>query len=451
MNRIWFHERRLQWWRVLRVSLLWGGLLMVLVLATDNRETERPPAAPVAVVPSAPASAFLARRGFVGLANAPIAAERARRLQPETPRTGTPGEVEVCGVGRVRPSPSDPGGHAALESHRSNVALAAWLDTVIQGGEERERAAALWMRARVAGDHATRDIDRIADSCGDNDACRKPHEELATAAADRSASPWLDRLAQMATRSTDPEVVAYAVQACGVLGGAGKRRGACQSISVEHWARVDENNVVPWLHVAQAARQRGDAAAATEALQRASQAEQLKHRGASLVRTLLSEEPRGLSQAQASLLLTDLIGIQAAMPLVHPGLLTSECSEAAIAQPQRREVCSRLAERMVRQPDMLVDMTAGARVGERLGWHRDRLVAIRVQAGTLSHAGLSPLNEPSCDSMAKVRRHWIQVGRVGERAAILDSVAASGLSLEEAARRNRQRLEAQMQKPAPAR
>src|SRR5688500_7775469 len=138
-DRIWFRRQRLQWWRVLRVSLLWGGLLAVLVLGTERTPDPATSAAPVAVpVPSAPASAFLSRRGFMGLADAPVAAERAARLQPSA-AVARAGEVEVCGVGTVKASPADPAGRDALDALRSPAAAAAWLDTVIASGDERAR------------------------------------------------------------------------------------------------------------------------------------------------------------------------------------------------------------------------------------------------------------------------------------------------------------------------
>lgn len=427
----------------MRVALLWGGVLAVFVLATSESPRPRPAAPPAAAVPTAPASAFLARRGHSGLATGPIAAQRAIREQATPPSAGGADEVEVCGVGKVRPSPSDPGGTSTLEAHRSNVALAAWLDSVIQGGDERARAAALLVRAKVSSEQATRDLVRPEGACRDNEACRKPFEDLASSTGERAASPWRDRLVQLAARTADPAVFAYAVQACGAWQGPG-RSGSCQQVSLEQWARIDERNAVPWLYVAQAARVRGDAAAAAEAMNRAAQADHWKLHGLSLVRALVPEEPRGLSRSQAALLVHDLVGLQSAVAMPYYALFNTQCGDAALAHPSQRDTCTRLAELMLRQGDTLTDLTVAARVGERLGWPKERVAATRAQAALLSQAVTGrPMERDasSCESVDRLRRHWINVSRVGERAAILENVAASGLSIEEVARRNRLQFE----------
>lgn len=426
MDRIWFHERRLQWWRVLRVSLLWGGLLMVLVLATEQREPEPPPAPAAAPLPTAPASAFLARRGFVGLANAPIAAERAARAQAAASAAAVAtGEVEVCGVGRVKSAASDRAAQAALEAMRSPAATAAWLDTVIGTGDERARGAALYVRAQLASFEATRHLANADAVCLENAACRKPLDELSSATAERGAARWRDALAQLAATTADPVVYAYAVQACRKQGGA--RAGPCQQITLERWARLDERDATPWLHLADAARARNDAAGAAEALQRAAQAEQLRWHGLTLVQALLASPPRELSAAQAALLTHDIVGIQSAWispsyqgPIRH-------CTDATPTAGVR-DTCRQLADLMVRKPGSLLDLTMGITIGERAGWPADRVKQARDSLNALRSSGgaaLVPAQALSCPAVERLRRHHVDVGRVGEVAALRQAAAAS--------------------------
>jgi hypothetical protein len=423
-DRIWFHRQRLQWWRVLRVSLLWGGLLAVLVLAFDTPERERPPAA-VAVVPSAPASAFLSRRGFTGLANAPVAAERAARLQP-SPTVARAGEVEVCGVGAVKGTPADPAGLTALEALRSPAAAAAWLDTVIASGDERARAAALYVRGQLARADATRGLAEPDPRCMDNPVCRKPFEELSAATAERGAARWRDALAQLAARTSDPAAYAYAVQACRAAQG-GARAGPCQQVSIEHWARMDERNGVPWLLVADAARARNDAAGAAEAIQRAAQADHLRFHGHSLVQALLSSAPRELSPAQAALLTHDVAGMQVAWNYPTYQAATRHCSEGAQSTGVR-DTCRQLAELMVRKPGTLQDLSIGIVLGERAGWPADRVKSLRDSFNSLHAAGSRALVSDmglGCQAVDRYRRFFVEVARVGEVAAFRQAAAAS--------------------------
>lgn len=428
MQRIWFHQQRPQWWRVLRVSLLWGGLLMVLVLATDKPEPQRPAAPPVAVVPSAPASSFLSRRSFVGLANAPIAAQRARSQAsaPAPAAAVAAGEVEVCGVGKVRTGASDRGGRAALEALRSPAAAAAWLDTVIASGDERARAAALHVRAHLAQAEAARGLADPDPACMDNAACRKPFEELSAATAERSGARWRDALAQLAARTADPAVYAHALQACRTPQG-GTRPGPCQQVTLEQWARLDERNGVPWLHLADAARMRNDAAAMADALARAAQADHLRHHGFSLVPSLLASPPRELSPAQATLLTHDVVNLQ--LGQAGPSYLAPirHCSEGTPGAAVR-DTCRQLAELLVRKPGTLMDLNMGITLGERSGWPPERVKSLREGYNTTRAVGSTLANVESalaCPAAERLRRHWVEVGRVGEVAAIRQAMGAS--------------------------
>lgn len=426
-GRIWFNKQGLQWWRVLRVSLLWGGLLAVLVLATSEPpQRERPPSSgTAAVVPTAPASAFLSRRGFSGLANAPIAAQRAAREQAPGEVAGLAGEVEVCGVGRVKASPADKSGRAALETLRSPAAAAAWLDSVIASGDERTRAAALYVRGQLAQADATRGLADPDPVCLDNQACRKPFDDLAAAAAERGGSRWRDALAQVAVRTADPAVYGYAVQACRSSQG-GMRGGPCQQVSLEHWARLDERNGVPWLFVADAARARNDAAGVADAIQRAAQADHLRFHGHSLVQALLASPPRELSPAQAALLTHDVVNMQLGWtPPSHQATLR-HCSDGA-QNPGVRDTCRQLAELMVRRPATVLDLNTGIALGERAGWPADRVRSLRDGASALRTAGAAAIPDTAlgCQAVDRFRRHFVEVARVGEVAALRQAVAAS--------------------------
>lgn len=410
MSRIWFNRRRLQWWRVLRVSLLWIGIGVVAVVVLQPKP-KKAPAEVVTADTSASLPAVTQGAAATLLAHVRPASAPAGQASTTQIASASTGMVEVCGVGRVKATADDPDGYKVLEAHHSPGEVDAWLGTLIQGGDERARAAALLLRGGEA------------------------HE----------------RLALLAARSNDAVVYAYALQACRTWE-APARAGACRAITPEHWAQLDAGNAMVWLFAANAARVRGDTAAVAEAMRRAAQADTYRHPGTTLVRSLLPEEPRNLSRAQTALVLAHATGLQAALPHAHYTVLATECGDASLAVPARRETCSRIAERMVAGADALPDMAVGLRMGERLGWPKERVAELRAQLQVLGNAHPWIGTEGwSCGKVDQMRRYMINVARVGERAALTEAAAAAGMTLEEVARRNRRHLEAvRASMPRPA-
>jgi hypothetical protein len=224
-----------------RAPAIAGALVLVLVIAVVGWQASRPPAQTVATAEAPPmpprptasvpsGNATTGRRPSVATA-APARARAA--IDPtaswaalRSPPAPT-GEVEFCGIGRA---PADTPEAKALAQQAADAARSA-----------AQRLFAL--------------MDRSADP--------------RIRAAARLARDERDALALAARQGSDPAVYAMAMQAC-LRGGPAPASPPCAALSAEQMARLDPDNVVPWLHVAVQAAQRQDAQGVAEAVYRAS-------------------------------------------------------------------------------------------------------------------------------------------------------------------------------------
>jgi hypothetical protein len=210
----------------------------------------------------------------------------------------------------------------------------------VQSGDERAR------RRRAAGARRTCRASRSCArrsgptrSCNDNEACRRPFEDAAASLGDRAAAPWRERLAQLAVRSSDPAVYAYAVQACRGAPPSGRGSRARRS----RWSSGRGSTSAtrrPWLYLADAARARNDSAALVDALQHAAQADQMRAHGQSLVRSLLASRAAGAEPRAGALATIDIVGMQVGWAPPSYGGAMRYCSEAPPAAARARPAAS---------------------------------------------------------------------------------------------------------------
>jgi hypothetical protein len=385
-----------------------------------------PPPAPLSRVQPAAASAAVpaVRPATVSLAApVPIAASAPRLLAPN--------EAEVCGIGPVVRSEREPNEYQALLAHRTPGATARWLDGLIEQGDERTRAAALLMRSHLVAEEST--PPRPAPECGANAACVATRGAQARLAQHHAGLPWRERLVHEATLTRDPMVYALALQACQIPGGR-IGDGACQLLSLAQWARLDPDNAIPWLQVAYDARRRGDPAAQDEALYRASQASRSMFDPEGLAGLLLAADTSELSEVDRSLLQIDAVGTVAAFAI--PGLraVNENCASPQLANTNRRQTCSALAELLVSKPGLLIDLGIGTRLGERLGWPAERVNALRRTQRALMGVQAEGATAPEalgCASLARRRALLIEQSHVGEVAALMGRLRSSGRSVDD--------------------
>lgn len=323
----------------------------------------------------------------------------ASTLRPEAvPRSKLPDEVEVCGLGLIKRSEQGADGGRALAAQAEPQSLMRWLAQTAQSADERTRAVALRTSAEFLAAH---DPDAARDSMG--------------------------QFLRLASVTRDPVVYAMAVQSCRAFGPRATVT-QCQLISADQWTRVDPDNAIAWLHAAEAARARGDFAARDEAWYRASRAKVLRDYAQVPTAALLNADTVGLSAAQKTLLAVHVIGVQAAWTIPGIGLTSDTCSPQAVLNANRHQICSALAELFATQPDSIFQISIAHQLGERVGWPKARLDALRDK-GTALYAALrkeATADDPlSCKALNAARERATASVEHGEVAALLTRYSAT--------------------------
>lgn len=192
-----------------------------------------------------------------------------------------------------------------------------------------------------------------------------------------TGSPELaDGLAQLASTTTDPQVYAWAVNACGAAVGSGA--GHCGLLSVSQWALLDPDNARPWMAILAAALSQRDAAAADEALYRIARAKRYDVGWNVLPAIILAHASDADDRLVGTMkVLVDVIGIQGAGSSGGIQSLMSSCSGAAVKDANRSQLCAGAADVLAEHSDTLLARSVGVAVGQRSGWPDDRVDRMR--------------------------------------------------------------------------
>jgi hypothetical protein len=251
-------------------------------------------------------------------------------------------------------------------------------------------------------------------------------------------------LARMAQTTQSPQVYALARDACQVGGLA--FGGACHLLSVEQWARLDPDNALPWLTLAQQSKTRGDAAGVDEAVFRATHARSARGVEGVVMRAALSLMPPGTPPRVQEVLLTQLAGSAFVNRQTSPP--PEYCSAASVQDGNRRQTCANLGEMLATRSETLVDMLVGVKIAERAGLPLQRIAAwgdeldAMLQLGKPAPDGADrPQQAPSCESAEDVLRWHRELAHGGELHTLRNALQRSGLSTAELARRYRESMQ----------
>ncbi len=304
------------------------------------------------------------------------------------------GGVEVCGYGAVHLAVDDPNPlqrvplalrQAALdqvEAHLAAQADPAW------------RAAGLLIgaRGRVAGSRAR-----------------------------------IEQLARLAVSTSDATVYALALRGCQAYGE--REVGACSLLSRAQWARLEPDNLHPWLALAAEAAAHDDAQAEADAMRQAAQARHSDARAGllpALVAQALGPQVPGLQRALAASLARSLDDGWTFTSSLHA---ERYCSAEALADGSRAALCDAVAHTLAEHSHSLADVASGAVIGRELGWPVERwqgwlheqqaLLQLAEAGGAAAAAEL----DFSCGRLAQ-RQAWSRaVGAQGELASLRQRVA----------------------------
>jgi hypothetical protein len=320
-----------------------------------------------------------------------------------------PGLVEVCGLGWVEKRADADTIDAALLTRIPGIetALDAALDRLRRSPDGLMRAAAIVLAMSVG------------------------------AGGDDSVA-LLEQLAHEAATTDDPRLYALAFRLCA----RASTNGSCALLSAAQWARLDAGNGEPWLFVLDDAAARGDRAMLDEALFRIGSAPRFDDRYFALSGAVAAAAGPSEADLMAAQMLTIVLsGVAAAQSL--PLQRLDACKGPELGDVNRRQVCDAVAATLAERSDSMLLASLGARIGQRVGWDEERIVAVRALSLALSDswsavpdakAGISY----SCGGVRAFLARFARSAEVGEPQAARDWIAASGKGIEPFAREARE-------------
>jgi hypothetical protein len=322
------------------------------------------------------------------------------------PTTGASGTelIEVCGVGWVPPDASGAADRAAVAADRDVLASQrTLLDALRSRDGEVGQAMATVLELHGAGRENPDGNPMQALFCATAGAAACAGRE-----EDRTlALSLIEQLAKRAAATGDAHVYLLALQECRWASG----KGSCALLNAEQWARLDDGNAAPWLHILQRARDRKDAAQVEEALYRIGAATRYETRMFALAGKVADR----VGASDVDIVAALLLAFDAAVipPLFDPfAALTEACMGSALADANRRQACELAAETLAERSDTLGAVAIGAAIGRRLGWPADRVDRLRgLQLAATDEGKSSGLAEMS-SSCADARRALAALSRL---------------------------------------
>lgn len=403
------------------IGLVMLGLLAIGFAPWGEVPTGRPPLA--AASPPAPEA-----RPDPGSSARSSAAEAAAG-----PPRGAD-EVQVCGGAWVKLDPSGQPDTADMSRITHDPkARAGILDRMRASPNELARAVAVVLSTIT-------DQERRVAMLGLSPPCEGADCPVSESAR-KAARHTIDAVARMAVSSTDPKVYGFAFGLC--RSRAGSAAGACQMLSAEQWSRLDPGNAEPWQHILAAATARGDAVAQDQALFRIAKAQRSEAGLFGAAGAVLDTAP----DDDAAVLPVWGLAMEAFSigPMPMLGATKAMCRADALADANRRQICTAVAETLAERSDTLLVRRLGESLGKEVGWPAERSDRMRGEFESYTTSLSSDAN-PEADvkgsncagerrMLAMMRRH----ATVGEAGALREWVAKSGKTPDEFIREQRAR------------
>lgn len=368
-------------------------------------------------------SLFEAGSSAGGPASAPLAdSVPPQASAPEGPLAE--GEVEVCGLGRMRQDTRD-----------AEVALWKAIDAPAVPVRDRMRKA-----MQASGDERERAIGLFFEAFSVLYAwwAEDPRARVRPEARDRRA---LDALAAMAVTTRSPEVYALALHVCGINRGKG---GACPLLSAEQWANLDPDNGAAWAQVLDSAIDARNVSAIHEAAYRMGQSKRMDTYSDPVLRLGIERMPTGLPLNVRYAAVVDMADMTAGVLRIPVHAVGKYCGPGKLAEGSRRDSCAAIGELMVAHGSMPIDLTIGTLVGERAGWPEARLNALKDRSASIEEVTSREVadGQTSCSTMDQRLRNFDERARVGEMAVLRRAIDELPAGAAERARRRWKAAEA---------
>jgi hypothetical protein len=171
----------------------------------------------------------------------------------------------------------------------------------------------------------------------------------------------LHRLATMAASTDDPRLYALAFRTC-----IGSPEAACQALSVQRWAALDVGNAVPWLFMLSAAEASADISGQQDAWFHLASSTRFDDRLYTQLEPILSVAGDNPDEERAAAVLSVMgIGMASAQP-VDLAVLSKGCRDPAVADANRFQLCTKVADLLFEHSDTDMPRLFGAAITKRM-------------------------------------------------------------------------------------
>lgn len=376
-----------------------------------------PPAAVAAAPPAKPPPVFVAERQRPAPVDRPAVVASA----PPAPARALP--QAVCGFDTpTGAAPSETEIDAFLARQRQ-AGLQRAIDALQARGGVQPLAMALLLEVSRNREQAEQRTPVVA--CQPGADCDAKRKGLVDSAYVQAPLPS-DRLLELARNGDDPWVVQLGLLACDLQFNAPK---GCSALSPRRLTQLDPDNAAAWLELATR-----EASGQDEALFRASQASRYDSRWGQLAARIDEAMPPDMPALQRLTVVEHAIGLMSAYGV--SGSLTANryCSDAAVRDANRAQLCDQLARTMVQRSPGSLDVLLGHAIGARLGWPAEQRQALRdaVQAASVLTTKATPGDAPyACAAVDAQLKQFHETQRSGELVAAQRAIERSGLSVAE--------------------
>lgn len=401
-----------------------------------------------------------------GRAAAPLQVVENRAAQPPVlvaRPAAHPGQIEVCGLGWVDKPPDDEQTPAFAKKFDEFIApgrheIAARL---LSDPDSFSQAVGLIVKTYADADDRRRDsdVDAKAQSCGeancsDSDARAKATAHLA------------NNLALRAIQTLDARVYALAFKTCDTLTSLSRKTPeACSFLSTQQWSRIDPDNGAPWLYTLHNTPAENKSAVVNEALFHIANAKRYDDRYFATMGEI-ARHANDTDHATAGALTASFDAIRLSSSLAPVQSLLVACSEVALKDPNRRQLCEGVADALVNRSDTFLMALMGAAIGRYLGWEHDpadRLRGLQSALAEATPALFGPAADEAAMSCRVLKNHlqrFVRQAEVGEIGSAREWITANGkteAAYTKKAREDRLQREAELRAnaagaavPAPA-
>lgn len=399
--RIWFDPPHVRWGRVVVTVLVATGLVALWVAQRRGMFDDAP-----AVVLAAGTAASTATAGAVAAKVAPPASGVAVSTAAPVPGRAASSAEFVCGLGAVSFDPQDEKqiealseeAHARLDAYRAKV-LPGWQEEMKEHPDEAVQAVA-WL-AEAVEFWRTKVLPAAEEQ-------RKPWAQI------DMQNDGLDGLALLARSSSDPQVYAMAMNACGLLVDFSPRT-ACAGLSFEEWARRDPDNGYPWL-LASNYQPKGSLRRA-ELIERAMAAKQVRSAWGYAYGPLAKALRPSASPLDRSAIFAQALSLDS-VQLMAPVSVIDHCREDELRKGNRRTQCEHLATYLADRSDSFLLKNLGRGIGRNLGWSKDRLDVFMNELEAAQAVAPRAQDMRGCEGLARMESFFTDVAKYGELGAL---------------------------------